>query len=109
MITTTFLLLLISFEFFYLTSKQYRQQNKPGYIGKITANASVFRVLAGVLFTIATLLSVYKLGFSSGIIAIIVGLMAAGSLIVLLQPLKYLSLTTIAALYFSVLLLEFFI
>jgi len=109
MITTTFLLLLISFELFYLTSKQFKQQNLPAYIFSIKAKAKIFRLVAGLLFVLATILFVFNLGWTSGILAIVVGVMAAGSLVVTLQPFQYLRLTTVAVLYFSVLLLEVFI
>lgn len=109
MITTTFLLLLISFELFYLTSKQFKQQNLPSYMLSIKAKAKIFRMVAGVLFMLATVLFVFQLGWTSGIIAVIIGVMAAGSLIVTTQPFQYLRLTTVTVLYFSVLLLEFFI
>lgn len=75
----------------------------------VKAKAKIFRMGAGVLFILATLLFVFQLGWTSGIIAIIIGVMAAGGLIVTLQPFQYLKLTTVAVLYFSVLLLEFFI
>jgi len=109
MITTTFLLLLISFELFYLTSKQYKEKNMPAYMAKIAANAKTYRLLAAVLFIVSIILFVIALGWLSGIIAIIVGIMAAGSLIVLIQPFRYLRPATIAVLYFSILILEFLI
>ncbi|WP_316737501.1 hypothetical protein [Pedobacter aquatilis] len=109
MITTTFLLLLISFELFYLTSKQFKEKNTPAYLAKIATNGKTYRLVAAALFVVATILFIISLGWSSGLVAIIVGIMAAGSLIVLLQPFRYLRPTTIAVLYFSILILEFLI
>ena len=109
MITTTFLLLLIAFEICYLTSRQYKQTNPPAYVARVVANKNQFRVLALLLCLIATAIVVVKLGWASGSAAIIFGLMAAGSLIVTLQPFRYFRFTTILALYFAVLLLEIFI
>lgn len=102
-------MLLVTFEIFYLTSKQYKQQNHPAHINKIKTNVKAFRWLAIGILIMATGLFILNLGWSSGIIAAFVGLMAAGSLITLLQPFRYLRLTTIGVLYFSVLLLEIFI
>jgi len=109
MITTSFLLLFISFEIWYLTSKQFKQGNSVAYIQKIISNAKPFRFGAGLLFAIAATIIIINLGWASGIPAVIVGLMAAGSLVVVLQPFRYIGFTSVASLYILLLLLEIFI
>jgi hypothetical protein len=109
MITTIFLLLLISFEIWYLTSSQYKPRHPSVYISKIISNGKKLRIGAAVLFFVANALMIFQLGWASGIAAAIVGIMAAGSLIVVLQPFGYMRIKTISILYFTVLLLEFFI
>ena len=109
MITTTFLLLLISFECWYLTPGQIKLTHSPIYIQHIVANALLFRISGAVLFLIATASFIFNLGLASGIASVIFGLMAAGSLFVVLQPFQYLRIKVVAVLYFSILLLEIFI
>lgn len=103
------MLLLMAFEICYLTSKQYKQANPPAYVATLVSNKNLFRILALLLVFIATAVFVVKLGWASGIAALIFGLMAAASLIVSLQPFRYFRFTTIVALYFVILLLEIFI
>ncbi|WP_025146460.1 hypothetical protein [Pedobacter jeongneungensis] len=109
MITTTFLLLLISFELWYLTSKQFKEHKLPDYLVKIIANAKLYRIVAAILFIVACYLFIFFLGVTSGLTAIVFATMAAGSLVVVIQPFQYLRITTVAMLYFTILLLEFFI
>jgi hypothetical protein len=109
MITTIFLLLLVTFEIWYLTSSQYKPNHPPVYVRKIISNGKKFRIAASLLFLIATVLLIIELGWTSGITAAIVGIMAAGSLIVVIQPFQYLRIQTLGLLYISVLLLEIFI
>lgn len=109
MITTIFLLLLLAFEICYLTSKQFKEVNLPPYVKTITLHPKQFRTGAGFLFVIATSLLIIYLGLVSGIFAVIVGLMAAGSLIVIIQPFRYIPLLSLLILYFSIFLLEIFI
>jgi len=109
MITTIFLLLLMAFEICYLTSKQFKQANPPAYVVSIIANKTMWRIGAFLLVLAATVLLIMVLGFASGIATLIFGLMAAGSLIVSLQPFHYFRVATIAAVYFAILLLEIFI
>ncbi|QPH39318.1 hypothetical protein [Pedobacter endophyticus] len=109
MITTTFLLLLMAFEICYLTSKQYKQTNPPAYVATLVSNKNQFRIGALFLLFVATAMLVVNLGWASGIATLIFGLMAAGSLIVSLQPFRYFRVATIAAVYFAILLLEIFI
>ncbi|WP_231460303.1 hypothetical protein [Pedobacter sp. Leaf132] len=78
-------------------------------MAKIRSNANAFRGLAFVLLSLATILFVFSFGWLSGLVAIIVAMMTAGSLVVLLQPFSYVSLKTVAGIYFSVLLLEIII
>jgi len=109
MITTIFLLLLITFEIWYLTSKQFKQANPPAYVAKIISHTKRFRIGASLLFMVATALLIIKLGWASGLAAVITGLMAAGSLVVVVQPFRYVRIATLVMLYLSILLLEIFI
>ncbi|WP_156166735.1 hypothetical protein [Pedobacter sp. BMA] len=109
MITTSFLFMLIAFEICYLTSKQFKQQHPPSYVSTIVHKKKQFRVLAALFFIVSSTLLILNLGWGSGIAAIVFTLMAAGSLIVSIQPFRYVKIGVIAAVYFSILLLEIFI
>ena len=109
MITTSFLLMLVAFEICYLTSKQYKQAHPPAYVSTMVNKKKQFRVLASLIFIASSILLILKLGWGSGVAAVIFTLMAAGSLIVSIQPFRYFKVGVIAAIYFSILLLEIFI
>ncbi|WP_316832281.1 hypothetical protein [Pedobacter aquatilis] len=109
MITTACLLLLFAFEILYLTSKQYKQSNSPFWVTTIIAKPKQFRLGAAILFIIGGALIICNMGWASGFVALIVAVMAAGSLVVVLQPFRYIGLISLSALYAAVLLLEIFI
>ncbi len=79
------------------------------YIQHIAKKPLLVRIAGAFLFLLATASFIFNLGLASGIAAVIFGLMAAGSLIVVLQPFQYLRIKVVAGLYFSFLLLEIFI
>ena len=109
MITTVFLLQLISFELLYLSSKQNRQQKLPVYLAGILLNAKGNSIASGALLFISAALFISQLGWASGLSSAVFGAMAAGSLIVVLQPFNYLRIPAVALIYVFALLLEIFI
>lgn len=109
MITLLFLLLLIAFKLAYVTSKQQRKSIQAAYLQKVTTKPTIARFTASILIIIAMAMFITKLGIASGIAACILGLMGAGSLIVLLQPLNYLRGWTLAGLFAFFFVLELFI
>ncbi|WP_443938496.1 hypothetical protein [Pedobacter sp. MW01-1-1] len=109
MITTSLLLLLIAFEIWYLTSKQNKQNNTSDYVKKLNAQSKLFRQSTIVLVILSAILLCLKLGLTSGLTATLFCLMAVGSLVVTVQPFRYIRYSTLAVLYVVFLLLEIFI
>ncbi len=109
MITTLFMLLLIAFQLWHVTSKQVKHNHPPQYLQKIIANPRPSRIAGAVLFILATAVFVVKMGWMTGISASIVGLMGVGSLVVSLHPFHYLRTSAVIALYAFFLILEFLI
>jgi len=109
MISTLFLVILFSFEAFYLTSKQYKPVNPSAFTEKVRKSKKAFRIGASLILLVAIFAFITWYGMASGIFAAIVTLMAAASLIVILQPFAYLKLNGVALIYVVILLLEIFI
>ena len=81
----------------------------PVYLAEILLNAKANRITSGILLCVSATLFVSQLGWASGLSSAVFGAMAAGSLIVSLQPFNYLRLPAVALLYVFALLLEIFI
>ncbi len=109
MITTLFLLQLIGFQLWYITSKQVKHTSQPAYLVVILSHPQSFRYLGSALLVLATGLFIVKWGPMTGICASIVGLMGVGCLIVLLSPLHYISGKIVVAIYALCTALELFI
>lgn len=109
MITTLFLLQLIGFQLWHISSKQVRHSNPPAYLLHILDHSSRYRMTGSLLFLISTVLFIWKWGWMTGICASVVGIMAVGSLVVALQPFGYISQKTVLLLYAFFLILEIFI
>lgn len=101
--------MLLAFEICYLTSKQYKQPHPPSYVATMVKKKKQFRVFALLIFIASSILLFLKLGWGSGVAAVIFSLMAAGSLVVTIQPFRYFKVGVIAAIYFSILILEILI
>lgn len=106
MFTTLFLLLLVAFRLWYVTSKQYRPNNPPQYLRSLMARPVLARVAGAVLVALVTVAFVVKLGWVTGILAGFVALMGAGSLVVALSPFRYITAAAASGLYAFFLILE---
>lgn len=109
MISTLYLIILIGFQLWYFTSKQVKFAYTQAYVLNIKNNPERYRIIGGVLQVIAATIFVMKMGWMSGLSAWLVGLMGIGSLVVMLDPFKYLRPTTVFLLYLLFLILELFI
>jgi hypothetical protein len=109
MISTIYFIILLAFQFWYLTSGKLKHAQSTGYILHIVRSSREYRLAGGALFMLATALFVMKLGWMSGISASLVGLMGIGSLVVVLAPLRYLQWQGVLLLYIFFFILEFFI
>lgn len=98
MFSTLFLLLLVAFACWYLTSRQLKTQ-LVGYQAYVARRPRGFRVVGGGLLALTALALVLQLGPMTGLSTWLVGLMGAGCLVVALAPLGYLNWPTVAALY----------
>ncbi len=106
MITTLFLLLLLGFQLWYLTSKKAGSTVQPSYLQTILRDRRLGRIIGAVLILLATIIFIVRLGIMSGLSAAIVGLMCAGSLVVLLRPFRVISEKAVVVLYVLFLTLE---
>ncbi|WP_443944317.1 hypothetical protein ACJVDH_15525 [Pedobacter sp. AW1-32] len=109
MISTLFLIFLLAFEICYVTSEQYKPSKPRLYLQKLRANKQNAHLGAAVLLLLATTGFVIIFGWASGLFGAVISLMAAGSLIVVLQPFAYLKPGNIILIYGCVFLLEIFI
>lgn len=109
MISTLYLIQLVAFQLWYLTSKQIRPAPDTGYALRVVQQPKQSRLVGSALFLSTTVIFVLMLGLMSGICASLVGLMGVGCLTVSLQPFNYLRLSTVGFLYALSLILELFI
>ena len=106
MFSTLYLILLVAFQLWYLTSRQLKTAPSAAYLQPVIRNQRQTRLMGGVLCLAATALFIAKLGWMSGISASIIGLMGIGCLTVTLQPFNYLRIETVVLLYVFSLILE---
>lgn len=109
MITTLCLLQLIAFEFWYVTSPQFKGGHRREYLPYILRNKSAFRIIGLALLLVTTVMFVVTWGWMSGICAALVSLMTIGSLVVIFHPFRYLNETKVGMLFALLLVLEFII
>lgn len=109
MISTLYLIILIAFQCWYLTSKQVKYAYSAGYVLHIKKNPQRYRIIGGALLVMAAALFVMRMGWMSGLSAWLVGLMGVGSLVVMLSPYHYLRPKTVFILYILFFNLELFI
>lgn len=109
MISTLYLVLLIAFQLWYLTSRQVKHTNLKGYELLMIKEAQKSRMMGGILFFMVTVAFVFQFGWMSGICASIVGLMGVGCLVVMLAPFKYLNIKLLIVFYIFSVTLEIFI
>lgn len=101
MYSTLFLLLLVAFSLYYLTSPQLKgvKLQLAGYQVRISQQPRNFRVAASGLLALTALAFGLLLGPMTGLSTWLVGLMAVGGLVTALAPLGYLNPPTVATLY----------
>ncbi|TDS17619.1 hypothetical protein [Sphingobacterium paludis] len=104
----TFIILIFFAGFLCLmnTSKRISWPEKHPYLLRMSTQLGACRLVTGILFALATLLSILLLGIGSGIFSAIVMLMAVGCVCVLFFPFRYISRIGIASLFFISLLFE---
>jgi hypothetical protein len=105
MLSTLFLLLLVAFALGYLASGQVKMP-LVGYQAYVAQRPRPARLAGGLLLALTALVLGLQLGWMTGLSTWLVGLMAAGCLVVALAPLGYLALRPVAALYVVFLGLE---
>lgn len=99
MYTTIVLLIFIAFLFFYNTSKKNKWSNKPRWANYLETRKGQSAFLSAILLLLAGLMLVYLNGTLAGIFSFIVIIMAMGCLIVLLVPLRYVSVKHVMLLF----------
>ena len=105
MLSTFFLLLLLAFQLWYLSSGQVRIQ-PVGYQVHVKNHPRRARQLGAALAGLAAGLFVWRLGWMTGLSAWLVGLMGLGNLVVALAPFRYLSVRGTLLLYLLCVTLE---
>lgn len=98
MLSTFFLLLLLAFQLWYLTSPQVKMQ-PVGYEALVVKHPQQARLVGGALLVVAAVLFVLRFGLITGLSAWLVGLMGVGGLVVALAPFRLLSVAVIAGVY----------
>jgi hypothetical protein len=109
MITTLFFIQLIAFQIWYITSAQVKHSAPSGYLISVLHNKQAYRLSGIGLLLLATTIFIIRFGWMSGICASIVGLMGVASLVILLNPFRYVNEKAVAMLYAFFLVLEFLI
>lgn len=109
MISTLFFMHLIGFLLWHLTSKQTNLTKPLKYLKPVLAHKQASRWAGAALIILATALFIAKWGWMTGICASVVGLMAAGSLIVVLHPFNFIKGRVLILLFLLFQVLEIFI
>lgn len=109
MISAAILILFVSFYVFYNTSKKVQINTSFGIEQWINQNQKYSKLIGLFLTLIAGFLFCAIFGFGAGILSFIVILSTLASLIVILNPLKYMKPTTITLLFLAALLIEHFL
>lgn len=109
MLSTVFLLLLISFYLLYNLSGRVKVANKTGYLSFLRQHRLLSRIISFALILLSGLLLIWQLGLGAGVFGLIVILMSTGSLIVVLIPLRQLRLPQVLACYLLCIVFEVFI
>ncbi|UCS91677.1 hypothetical protein KZP23_13060 [Echinicola marina] len=89
MITLATILTFIGFFCFYNTSKRQQLSQSLGFERWLQQNSLRSKYLGGGLFILALLLCYVEAGFGAGVFSFFILLMTAGSLVVLLSPLRF--------------------
>ncbi len=109
MITTLFLIQLIAVQIWYATSNQVKHGPSTFLYAILLGNKQVVRWTGIVLLVTTTALFVARFGWMTGICVSFVGIMGVASLVVLLNPLRYVRSITVIILYVLFVALEFLI
>lgn len=104
----SFILFLFFLGFFCLmnTSKRISWPQKNDFLQRWSVRLKESRLVAGLLFLLATVLAIYFLGLGAGIFGALVMLMAIGCLSILFFPFRYIGLRGVVALFIVCLVLE---
>lgn len=109
MITSSVLLIFLGSFFLYNTSRKVVLENNL-LIGKwVQNNVNVSKIIGLVLLILALIITINKLGITSGIIFWLVGLMTILCLMIVLFPLKKINYKHLIAFFISSFLIELFI
>lgn len=109
MVTTCFLLMVVAFELWYLTSTKVKHNQAQALKAMVSSNKTVARVASIFLIVVASITLTAVLGLASGLAGALLALMTAGCLIVLLQPFNYLGFKSTVGLYLLFAVLEYII
>jgi len=109
MYTTIILLIFIAFLFLYNTSKKSKWPNKPLWASYFETRKTLSVFISAILVLLACIMLVFLNGTVAGVFSVIVIIMAMGSLIVLLFPFRYVSVTQTILLFLLFIVLEQFI
>lgn len=109
MYSTIFLLLLAAFALLYnLSSRIKTPPNQYRFVGYLKQRCRLSRWISLGLAIIALMGLVVQLGIGAGIFGWIVGLMSAGSLVVILAPFRLIRVPQILLLYVLIVTIELF-
>ncbi|MBT1689314.1 hypothetical protein [Dawidia soli] len=109
MIATFFFLQLIAFQIWYITSDEVKPVDLPVYARGLVRHKNASRMIGAALMLLVTALFIAQWGWMTGICASLVGLMGVGSLVVMLNPFRYVDGKGVVGLYVFFLVLEFLV
>ncbi|MBD8490702.1 hypothetical protein IFO69_18260 [Echinicola sp. CAU 1574] len=106
MITLAALLTFLGFFCFYNTSKRLKLSQSLGLEVWLQQNANKAKWIGGILLIVALLICLVAAGFAAGIFSFFILLMTAGSLIVILSPLKFINYKVLSVVFVLSLIFE---
>ena len=109
MITVSVLLILMGFYFWYSTSSKVKFASKEFPENRLRKHKNLTKIVGFFLLFGGFLIQVSAYGFASGILTAFVVLMLAGSLCILLVPLKIFNTIFIAIVMLTAFLIELFV
>ena len=95
MVSLSVTLALIGFYMLYSTSKRAKLIFQYDFQKWITENQKSGKIIGLNLLIVSLLLSIFSLGFGSGIFSFLVIIMTMGSLVVLISPLRFFNLSAL--------------
>lgn len=109
MYSLLFLILLVGCYILYITSKKAKLGKVPPAFGRLVQSTKNARIIASVLFIFSWIVIIIDQGIGSGTFAFGGYIMAALSVVVLLNPFQYIRWTHLLGLFAVAILLETFI